>query len=270
MTALLARYRGFIIDAYGVLVDAGGALPGARELLAALADRGLPYVVATNDASRSPATCARRFAALGLAIPAEQVVTSGELLAAHVPLAGARTCVLGTADSIDYAVAAGAVVVPLAPGMTIDALAVCDDAGFDFLTGSELALSACVRALDAGRALTLVLPNPDLVYPKAAGELGFTAGAIALLIETALARRFHGAAPRFVHLGKPERHLFDRAVARLGQPAADVVVLGDQLETDIAGAAAAGLASALVAGVSRWSAAAAICPTWLVDGLTGP
>jgi HAD superfamily hydrolase (TIGR01450 family) len=267
VAALLDRYRGFVIDAYGVLVDGRTALPGARELLAALDARGNPYVIATNDASRSPATCARRFAGLGLAIAPDRIVTSGELLATYPALAGARTCVLGTADSVAYAIAGGARVVPLAAGMAIDCLAVCDDAGFDFLAGTELAFSACVRAIEDGRALSLVLPNPDLVYPKAPGELGFTAGAIALVIEAALDRRFHGAAPRFVPLGKPERHLFDRAVARLGVPAADVVVLGDQLETDVAGAAAAGLASALVAGVSRWTAAAAIRPTWLIDRL---
>lgn len=264
---LLPRYRAFAIDAYGVLVDAHTALPGARALIDELDRRGTPYVVVTNDASRSPATCARRFASLGLPITADRVVTSGELLAGRRELAGRRTCVLGTADSIAYAEAAGARVVPLAPGMEIDALAVCDDAGFDFLVGTEHALSATVRALDAGRPLDLVLPNPDLVYPKSPGELGLTAGAIALLIEAVLARRLPGRAPRFVHLGKPERHLFDRAVDRLGVSRDQVLVLGDQLETDIAGARAAELPCALVAGVSRWTPSAAIAPTWLLDGL---
>jgi len=264
---LLDRYRGLAIDAYGVLVDGGGALPGARALIGELDRRGTPYVIVTNDASRSPATCARRFAGLGLPIPEARIVTSGELLAHHAGLAGARTCVLGTADSVAYAEAAGARIVELAPGMTIDCLAVCDDAGFEFLAGTELALSAAVRAVDEGRRLELLLPNPDLVYPKTDGELGFTAGAIALMIEAALARRFPATAPRFLHLGKPERHLFDRAIDRLGLARADVVVIGDQLETDIAGARAAGLDSALVAGVSRWTTAAAIAPTWLVDGL---
>jgi ribonucleotide monophosphatase NagD (HAD superfamily) len=267
IAALLARYRGFAIDAYGVLVDAGRALPGARELIAALDHAGTPYVIATNDASRSPATSARRFAGVGLPIPADRVVTSGQLLAGHRGLRGARTCVLGPADSFEYAAAAGAIAIAPAAGMEIDAIAVCDDDGFDFLRGSEQALSAAIRALDAGRPLALVLPNPDLVYPKAPGELGFTAGTIALMIEAALARRFPATAPRFERLGKPERHLFDRAVERLGVARTDVVVIGDQLETDIAGAVAAGVDSALVEGVSRWTPAAAIAPTWLLETL---
>jgi HAD superfamily hydrolase (TIGR01450 family) len=267
ISALLDRYLGFAIDAYGVLVDGNGALPGARALIDALEARGVPYVIVTNDASRSPATVAARFAGLGLPIGAAHIATSGELLARYAPIAGRRTGVLGTADSVAYAEAAGARVVALTPTVDLDALAVCDDAGFEFLLGCELALSAVVRALDAGRTVELVLPNPDLVYPKRPGELGLTAGAIALMIDAALQRRYHGAAPRFVHLGKPERHLFDRAVERLGVAPADVVVLGDQLETDIAGARAAGLDAALVTGVSRWTAAAAIAPTWIVDDL---
>ena len=50
--------------------------------------------------------------------------------------------------------------------------------------------AAVVRAIDDGRPVALVLPNPDLVYPKSERELGFTAGAIALLVEAVLARRF--------------------------------------------------------------------------------
>jgi ribonucleotide monophosphatase NagD (HAD superfamily) len=47
-------------------------------------------------------------------------------------------------------------------------------------------------------------------------------------------------------------------------------MVGDQLETDIAGARAAGVATALLAGVSRWEhaqGAAAVAPAWLLDTL---
>ena len=118
----------------------------------------------------------------------------------------------------------------------------------------EAALSAVVRAVEAGRRPALVLPNPDLVYPKGGGELGFTAGSMALLIETALARRFPALRLRFAHLGKPEPHLFTAGAARLGIAPQQLVMIGDQLETDIAGANAAGVPAALLAGsISRWT-----------------
>lgn len=269
--ALLDDYDGILLDAYGVLVDARGLLPGAAALLGELARRRTPYAIVTNDASRSAATYVERFARLGIALEPERIVTSGSLLPGYFRdrgLAGARTAVLGTKDSIAYVREGGGVSIPIEPGMEIDALAVCDDAGTPFLEGIELGFSAVVRAVEAGRVPALVLPNPDLIYPKGAGEYGYTAGAMALLIEAALARRWPDRRLRFDHLGKPEPHLFAEAQRRLGT--ARVVMIGDQLETDVAGARAAGIDAALVDGVSRWEgppageALTGIAPTYLL------
>jgi HAD superfamily hydrolase (TIGR01450 family) len=265
---LLASYDGILLDAYGVLVDGSGALPGAAALIGELNRRDTPYAVVTNDASRSQATYAHKFARLGLPITGHRVVSAGSLLPGYFRakgLAGARTCVLGTPDSVAFVVEGGGVPVEVAPGMEIDALAVCDDAGTPFLDGIELALSAVVRAVDAGRRPPLVVPNPDLVYPKDARELGFTAGAMALLIETALTRRFPAHGLAFDRLGKPAPDLMLEARRQLGVER--VVMIGDQLETDVAGAHAAGLDVALLAGVSRWDPRAAIAPTYLLDRL---
>ena len=265
---LVDAYDGLLIDVYGVLKDASGALPGAADLIAHLRAIAKPFALVTNDASRLPATVARGLAGLGIAVDADRIVTSGSLIAPHFAaagLAGARCLVLGTADSHAYVTQAGGALAPLDGRAEIDAVVVCDDAGFDFLPGIEAALSAAVRALDAGRELALVLPNPDLVYPKGGGQLGFTAGAIALLIESALRRRYPDRAVAFAALGKPRRPMFDEARRRLG--GGRLVMLGDQLETDIAGALAAGIDAALIAGVSRWTPAAAVEPTWIVDDL---
>jgi 4-nitrophenyl phosphatase len=271
MRALLERYDGILLDVYGVLTDARGALPGARELIGELARQGKPYAIVTNDASRSQATYVRRFAGFGLEVAADRVVTSGSLLPGYLRergLAGARCAVLGTQDSVDYVRAGGGEVVPIAAGMELDVLVVADDEGYDFLPGVEHALSAVVRAIEAGRSPELVLPNPDLVYPKGAGELGLTAGAVALLIEAGLARRFPGRGLAFARLGKPAPHLFAQAARLLGLVPSRVVMVGDQLETDVAGAHAAGVPAALLAGISRWDdarATATLAPRYLLD-----
>ena len=117
--ALLDRYDALLIDAYGVLVDARGLLPGAAALLAELTRRQTPFAIVTNDASRSPATYAARFAAHGVSVAPERVVTSGSLLPGYFRergLAGARTCVLGTADSVAYVRQGGGVPIAPAPG----------------------------------------------------------------------------------------------------------------------------------------------------------
>jgi HAD superfamily hydrolase (TIGR01450 family) len=267
---LLDRYDGVLLDAYGVLVDERGLLPGAAALLAELTRRNQPFAIVTNDASRAPATYAARFAGYGVTIDPARFVTSGSLLPGYFRergLAGARTCVLGTDDSVAYVRDGGGVPVALAPGMDLDVLAVCDDSGTSFVDGVELGFSAIVRAVHAGRTPALVLPNPDLIYPKGHGEYGFTAGAMALLIEAALARRFPAAGLTFDRLGKPAPHLFAEAQRRLG--VSRVVMIGDQLETDIAGARAAGIDAALLSGVSHWHAAAGatIAPAYLLATL---
>ncbi len=270
---LVERYDGFLFDAYGVLVDAAGVCPGAIAAIDAVRAAGKPLRVVTNDASRLPAAAAARFAGVGLAIDAREIVTSGQLLGAHVAaagLAGARALVLGTDDARAYASQAGlAAFAPAAlGGGEVDAVVVCDDAGFALLDGINAALTAAVRALDQGRRLALVCPNPDLVYPRGGGALGFTAGALAMILEAGL-RRSHPDAPGFVYLGKPAPAIF--ALARAGLPDAPrLLMIGDQLETDIAGARAAGLDAALVTGVSRWrdrAAAPALAPHWLLDSL---
>jgi ribonucleotide monophosphatase NagD (HAD superfamily) len=273
---LLDRYAGILLDVYGVLLDGSGALPGAHELIDELERRKLPYAIVTNDASRSIDTYVKRFAKFGLAIAGDRLVTSGSLLPGYFAsksLAGARVCVLGTEDSVDFVRAGGGKVVPLEQGLDFDVLAVCDDAGFEFLPGIEWVLSALVRGIEAGRRPTLVLPNPDLVYPKGPGELGFTAGAIALVIEAALARRFPHDRFVFDRLGKPEPHLFAQAAKLLGIAPERLLMIGDQLETDVAGARAAGCDVALLAGISRWrdehstDDAKQLAPTWLLDKL---
>jgi FMN phosphatase YigB (HAD superfamily) len=77
----------------------------------------------------------------------------------------------------------------------------------------------------------------------------------------------------FDRLGKPEPHLFARASKLLGIAPDRLVMIGDQLETDVAGARAAGCDAALLAGISRWRDEnsthdpQAVAPTWLLDKL---
>lgn len=266
LAALADRYDALLIDAYGVLVDGSGPLPGAAQALADLNARKKTWLVLTNDASRHPDTCVARYTGYGLPVRAEQIVTSGSLLRGHFAtqrLVGADTVVLGPPDSVRYARDAGANVVPA--GADAAVLVVGDDAGFPFLDTVEAVMSALFRRLDAGGDAHLVLPNPDLVYPKGGGEFGLTAGSIALLLEAALAQRYpERPALRFVRLGKPFAPIYEAALAQLGTR--HVCMVGDQLATDIAGAVRVGIDSALVTGgVGRLTAAAEVIPTWIVE-----
>lgn len=270
---LAGDYDALLIDAYGVLVDSRDPLPGAAELLGHLRDRRIDHYIVTNDASRLPETVAARLHGMGLGrLEPQQIVTSGSLLASFFAtrqLAGARCIVLGTADSVSYVRAAGGVIAPVDGHTLCDVVVVCDEDGYEFLPGIDATFTAICRQLERGHDVTLVMPNPDLIYPQPEGAFGFTSGGAALLLEAGLERRFPRRGLRFERLGKPFAPIFDEAKRRAGSER--LLMLGDQLETDIAGARNANLdAALLVTGVTRWDEAAhdpATLPTYVIERL---
>ena len=271
-TALAERYDAILFDAYGVLVNAAGALPGAAEAIAHLVARRQRFLVVTNDASRSPERASRRFLRLGIPVQPEHVLSSGMLIAPALEehaMHGRRVVVLGTGDSAAYARQVGAIVVHPDPADPADAVVIADEGGFETLGTLDATLSMILAGVERGRTPVLLLANPDLVYPSANGTFGLTAGSLAGMVERALAVLLGSDAPRFEVLGKPAARHFETALERVGTRAA--VMLGDTLHTDIAGAHGVGIASAIVlTGVTtaaQAQGAGAHAPTYLLDDL---
>lgn len=267
MAELLDTYDVILLDAYGVLVNYEGPLSGAGQLIDTLNRRGQTYCLVSNSASKLAESVARQYAAWGLAIPAERIVTAGGLLPAYFQahgLHGARTCVLGTGDSRELARRAGAEVLGMddvRAGRDFEVLILADQAFAPFWDIFDGALGSLLRRLDAGGVVRLVLPNPDLIYPRAGG-FGFTSGSLALMLEEVLLRRYPGPdAPRFEALGKPHAAIFAEAMRRAGGGRA--VMVGDQLETDILGASRFGIDAVLLwGGVSRPTDMEIVRPTF--------
>lgn len=268
---LLARYDALLLDAYGVLVDKSGPLPGATSLINKLNRMGYSYLILTNSASRLPATMAREFFAIGLNIPAERFLTSGVLLSPYFRdqgLAGARCVVLGTEESAAYVSLAGGCVVPLSDTIDTEVVVIADQQGFPLMESMNLLLSLVIRSMDQGNTPHLLLCNPDLLYPVAPGHYAFTAGGLAAMLEAVINERYPESKARFVRLGKPHAPLFEAALKHLGKN--NPVMIGDQLATDILGASRAGIDSALVGtGLSpegnrtRMDAV----PTWFLESI---
>jgi len=269
---LIECYDALLFDAYGVLVHVSGAMPDAPKLIKRLNRIEKPYCIVTNDASRLPNRAAARYRSYGLDVDAENIITSGGLLPEYFAkhgLRGSRCVVLGPADSRRYVELAGGEVVPA--DAVFDVLVIGDESGFPFLDTVDMALSTLFKMIDAGRPIHLVLPNPDLIYPSGVDSFGIAAGAVAMLFEAALRRRYRGRPGlEFARLGKPYPHLYEAAMARCDTR--DVVMIGDQLETDIAGANGCGIDSALITtGVSIDDLASLpekLQPTWWIKSLT--
>ena len=270
--ALIERYELVLFDAYGVLVHSAGALPNAGETITRLNQLAKPYAILTNDASKLPDTAASRYRGFGLDVPVDRIISSGLLLSEYFErhqLHGARCIVLGTPDSGQFVEQAGGTIVDAdAP---CDVLVVGDENGFSFVETVDATLSTLFRIIDAGGSVHLVLPNPDLIFPHGEDRFGIAAGSVALIFEAALRRRYPQRKDLvFDRLGKPGPDLYEAAMARFGTRKA--VMIGDQLETDIAGAASCGIDSTLIAtGVSmvnNVTSASPVRPTYWMPSLS--
>lgn len=228
MASLATLHDCLLLDLDGTLFRGTRAVDGAAEALSMATSRNL-YL--TNNASRSAAEVAHHLRELGFDARPDDVVTSGRcaalLLRAELPPAS-PVLVVGSA-----ALAAEVYDVGLKPVRRWSDGPVAVLQGFSPDVGwRELAEAAL--AIGAGTPWTAT--NPDLTLPS---ECGLVPGNGALVAALHAAT---GAQPRVV--GKPHGVIFQEALSRgdFRRP----LVIGDRLDTDIAGANHAGLPSLLV------------------------
>lgn len=249
---LIEKYDVLLFDAYGVLVDARTALPGAASLVQRLNQHGKPYYILSNDAAKTPQTALKRYRNFGLEIKEGAVLTSGCMLKPFFKkhgLFGAKCAVMGPEDSTLFVQQAGGEVVGF--NESFEVLVVADESGYPLLETLDQVISSLFQYIDAGGRPTLILPNPDLIYPKHGKGFGLAAGSLASMIENVLKLRYPQSPKlQFHRLGKPYQDMFKTVMTQAGTE--NAVMVGDQLVTDICGANRSGLDSALVlSGVSR-------------------
>jgi len=256
VSSLIKHYDALFFDSFGVLIDGVNALPGAIDLIDRMNANIVNYFVVTNDASVSLESRVKTFAAKGFNIPIDRIINSGSLIAGYYEehdLRGSSTLVLGTQDSKDYAIASGAKLVELAGDIEPDVVILGHSGPHDWESTLENLLALFSRRFQENNPVRLVLPNPDFIYPNGPANFGFGAAAFVDILEQALVR-LHGSHDKLIasKLGKPYSPIFTAAVVRAGTNHA--VMIGDQLETDIAGANNVGIDSAVVTtGINRRS-----------------
>lgn len=221
------RYDAIVCDIDGVLARGHTPVEGAARTLRELRARGIGLRLVTNNASRTPEDVARWLATLGLDVDADDVLTAS-VAAATMIEPGTRCLVVGTTGLrvplaergckfVDDPAEADAVVVGIDPGLT-----------YDDLRRAALALH---------RGARFVATNTDRTFPVENGLWPGNGAVVAFLV---------AASDRTPEIaGKPHPPLFETAAAALGFPER-VLMVGDRLETDIAGAQAAGWDTAVV------------------------
>ena len=225
------QIKAVISDMDGVLWRGSQALPGITEFFDFLFERELDFVLATNNSRNTPADYVQKLASMGVAgIEPCHIVTSGtataSTLQAQYP-AGTRVYVVGGDGLKQLLIQAGFELVE-----TGAELVVC---GIDFDLTYNKVKTATLLIRQGAR---FIGTNPDSSFPSPEGLVP-GAGSIIALIESA-----SGQTPTII--GKPERGMFEAALRQVEASPAETLMIGDRIGTDIAGAQALGIKTALV------------------------
>ncbi len=230
---------GLVCDMDGVLWRGDEPLDGLRMLFGWLHERQIPYMLATNNSSKTQDDYIAKLARMGVTgVRPDQIITSSiataEYMRPRYP-AGTRVYVVGMGGIRAALESVGFDVLPT-------------DEPFDALSPAQVVVTGVDFALTYTQLTTASLhlqygadfigTNADRSFPIPQGESP-GAGSILALLQTATRRE-----P--VVIGKPRAPMFESALQAMNLPAASTLMLGDRLDTDIAGAQALGMPTALV------------------------
>ena len=217
------------MDMDGVLVREEHAIPGADRFIEALKDKGLPFLVLTNNSIYTRRDLAARLRASGLDVPEESIWTSA--LATAGFLADQRPSgsafVIGEAGLTTALHAAGYTLTERAPDYVVLG---------ETRTYSFERITTAIRLI--GDGARFIATNPDPTGPSTTGPLPAT-GAVAALISRAT-----GVEPYYV--GKPNPLMMRSALNAIDAHSETTAMIGDRMDTDIVAGLEAGLETILV------------------------
>lgn len=244
------HYKAWFLDQFGVLHDGKQPYPGAISTLEKLATSGAKMVIISNS-SRRASTTMEKLKSLGFD-PSLFVgaVTSGELTYQYLQrrddtwfAALGRSCIHMTWND------RGAISLE---GLGLDVVDNAEKAEFVLAHGTEalgLSSGASVpknledleRVLEqcAAKKIPMVVANPDFVTVEAR--------ALRVMPGT-LAATYEKLGGEVKWMGKPDKIIYDSAIAMAGVEASDCIAVGDSLHHDIKGANVGGIQSAFITG----------------------
>ncbi len=208
----------FLLDMDGTITLGDQLLPGAHDFIQLLSRRDIQYFFLTNNSSRSRNDYTAKLRSLGLEVPAERILTSGEAAASTLASRdkSARIYLVGTPslqrEFLDY----GFELSDENPDTVV--------LGFDTtLTYEKLSrLCSLVR-----EGTPYIATHPDINCPTAEGPIP-DIGATIAFVEAST-----GRAPDEI-IGKPFQPMLEVILARTGLAPSQICMVGDRLYTDIA------------------------------------
>jgi 4-nitrophenyl phosphatase len=226
----LKNVQCFLLDMDGTFYLGEHLLTGAARFLDVLKVQNKRFLFLTNNSSSRGSRYAEKIRRLGIPMPEELVLTSGEATALYIKKdhPNANLFVMGTPALEDEFREQGFNLVQQDPDILI--------LGFDqTLTYKKLwMLCDFVRA-----GIPYIATHPDFNCPTETGFMPDT-GAMIAFVKASTSRE-----PDLI-VGKPNRLIVDAAALKMGLPVEQLAMIGDRLYTDIALGAASGIPTVLV------------------------
>lgn len=250
----MKSYKGYLLDLDGTIYRGTEAIEGAQTFLRHAKEQGIPYLFLTNNSSASPRQVVSRLQKMGIEASPDEVYTSAMATARYMSeqAPGCTVYVVGEEGLREELVEHGFVLTEQSPRYVVVGI----DRSFTYEK-----LAAAARAVRNGA--TLIATNTDPALPT---ESGLQPGNGSLVAAVSVA-----AAAKPIVIGKPEPLIVRYALEKLGTAAAETLVVGDNLHTDIEAGANSGLDSLLVlTGYSTRDDARthAVQPTYIEEDLT--
>lgn len=255
---LPSNIKALILDMDGVIWKGDAPIGDLPATFKRIRERGLKFVFATNNGTKTPEDYRQKLADLGVDVKAGQVITSALgiafLLAQKYPR-GTKIFMIGE-DGIRVALEEkGFDVLSVEHATEAQAVVMGIDRGISFQKVVEATL--LVRA-----GIPFYTTNTDRTFPTPRGEIPGSGSWLSVITSAT------GVQPTVA--GKPFPYLMELALERLGTSKEETLVVGDRLETDIAAGQAVGCPTAFVlSGVSTRAEAEAWkpSPTLMADSL---
>ncbi len=239
-------FKAVFLDSYGVIKNYKGLIAGAQNTIDFLRELKIEIRILTNDASRSQQQQAESFYNLGLkGIEMHEIVTSGMMAKQFLQdkILQGKIGYLGTENSAHYILQSGLQHISvrdidLHSIDGISAFVFLDDEGFDW----NIDINKTVNLLRR-KNIPVIVANSDKLYPVSKNDVAVAIGGIAKLVENMLNKKF-------IHFGKPDSQIFMYAFDELNQFGSfsknEILMVGDNLNTDILGGNKFGLKTTLV------------------------
>ena len=262
----VSNIRGLIIDMDGVLWHGTEAIPGLIDFFQTLKDLNIRYILATNNASLTPAQYVIKLAKMGVRITEDKILTSGLATALYLSEK------VNPKNTAVFVIGVDGATQPLREmGFTLTGLYEIKDAqhpnkGADIVVcGKDETLSwdkLATATLNIRAGARFIGTNGDTTLPT---EHGVTHGNGAILAGLEVAT---GIKPTII--GKPEPIMYQQAMTLLGTKPQETVAIGDRLETDILRAVRTGIRSIMVlTGISSAEdlKTSDYQPTWVMQDI---